>query len=53
MSTDNTDRPRFSDPDFARGAGRNGGLAAAKARQPKGLDKNALGPLESHEDAKR
>jgi hypothetical protein len=53
MSDDKSYRPPFSDPDFAREAGKKGGLAAAKARARKGLDKDALGPLESHEDAKR
>ena len=46
-------RPPFADPEFARQAGKKGGLAAARARARKGLDKQSLGPLESHEDAKR
>ena len=45
--------PPFSDPTFAREAGKKGGLASAKARQRKGLNKSQLGQLESHEDAKR
>ncbi len=46
-------RPPFSDPDLAREAGKKGGLAAARARRRPGLDKNKLGPLDTHEDAKR
>ena len=53
MSDTKTYPPPFTDPDFAREMGRKGGLAAAKARARKGLDKSQLGPLESHEDAKR
>ena len=53
MSETKTYPPPFADPDFAREMGRKGGLASAKARQRKGLDKSQLGPLESHEDAKR
>jgi hypothetical protein len=46
-------RPPFADPDFAREAGKKGGIASAKARKRPGLDKDKLGPLETHEDAKR
>ena len=46
-------RPPFADPDFARKAGKKGGLASARARRRPGLDRNQLGPLETHEDAKR
>jgi hypothetical protein len=53
MKETKTYPPPFSDPDFAREAGKKGGLASAKARARKGLDKSQLGPLESHEDAKR
>jgi len=45
--------PPFADREFAREAGKKGGIAAARARARKGLDKESLGPLESHEDAKR
>jgi hypothetical protein len=46
-------RPPFADPEFAREAGKKGGVASAKARRRPGLDPKELGPLESHQDAKR